>query len=344
MHGDDGHLTLLEVVPTENPSYVALDPMLTHLYCTNQNDLVDGVPAGRLSAFAVNPADGTLTFLNSRPTHGTHPAHLSVHPSGAYLLASNYGGGDYPVYRLLADGSIGPETDDVHASGSGPDRDRQEGPHAHQVLTDPASRHVFGVDLGADRIMIWNLDLVTGKLSASGLSAVALAAGSGPRHMVFHPSQRFAYVLSELSGSITTFRYDPLKGTLLPQQTVSTLRAGFRGSKSTAEIRVHPSGRFLYSTNRGDDSIAMFAIDEGSGALTSLGWESTQGEWPRGMNLDPSGRFLYVANQNSDTIVVFRVDPSTGRLTPTGDTVRTPTPVDIEFGGSLVRAAIPGKQ
>jgi 6-phosphogluconolactonase len=335
MRQSDGHLTLVQVVPTDNPSYLALDPTLTRLYCTNQNDRVDGVPAGRVSAYAASGADGTLTFLNTRPTHGTHPAHLSVHPSGAYLFASNYGGGDYPVYRILADGSIGPQTDDVHWSGTGPDPDRQEGPHAHQVLTDPDSRHVFGVDLGTDTILIWSLDPATGKLTANAPSVAAVAPGSGPRHMVFHPSRRFAYVLNELSGSITTLQYDPTRGALLPRQTVSTLPAGFTGSKSTAEIRIHPSGRFLYSTNRGHNSVAMFAIDETTGALEPLGWEPTQGEWPRGMNLDPSGMFLYVANQNSDTIVVFHVDPSTGKVVPTGETVHTPTPVDIEFGGLL---------
>jgi 6-phosphogluconolactonase len=335
MRASDGHLTLVQVVPTDNPSYLALDPSLTRLYCTNQNDVVDGAPAGRVSAYAVDAAAGTLSFLDTRPTHGTHPAHLSVHPSGAYLLASNYGGGDYPVYRLLPDGSIGPETDDVHASGTGPDPDRQEGPHAHQILTDPDSRHVFGVDLGTDEIRIWRLDLATGKLIANEPPVTSVAAGSGPRHMAFHPNRRFAYVLNELSGSITAFGYDPSRGALLRQQTVSTLPASFTGSRSTAELRIHPSGRFLYSTNRGHDSIAMFAIDEQTGALAPLGWQPTQGEWPRGMNIDPSGAFLYVANQNSDTIVVFRVDASTGKLAPTGETVHTPTPVDIEFGRGL---------
>jgi 6-phosphogluconolactonase len=334
MRARDGHLTLVQVAATDNPSYLALDPTRTHLYCTNQNERVDGIPAGRVSAFAVSAADGTLAFLNTQTTHGTHPAYLTVHPSGAYVLAANYGEGDYPVYRVLPDGSLGPDTDDVHGSGAGRDPDRQEGPHAHQILTDPDARHVFGVDLGADQILVWNLDLVTGKLTANAPHVAVVAAGSGPRHMVFHPNRRFAYVLSELSGSITIFSYEPSRGALLPKQTVSTLPSSFAGSKSTAEIRIHPSGRFLYSTNRGHNSIAMFAIDEETGALDSLGWEPTQGEWPRGMNLDPSGTFLYVANQNSDTIVVFRVDSSTGKLAPTGETIHTPTPVDIEFGGS----------
>jgi 6-phosphogluconolactonase len=338
MRASDGHLTLVRVTETDNPSYLALDPTLTHLYCTNQNDLVDGVPGGRVSAYAVSGTDGTLAFLNTQPTHGTHPAHLSVHRSGAYLLASNYGGGDYPVYRILADGSIGPETDDAHGNGAGRDPDRQEAPHAHQILTDPESRRVFGVDLGADEILIWNLDLATGKLTSNAPAVAAVAGGSGPRHMVFHPTRRFAYVVNELAGSITTFLYNPLSGALLPQGTVSTLPTRFTGAKSAAEIRIHPSGRFLYSTNRGHNSVAMFAIDEKTGALDPLGWEPTRGEWPRGMNLDPSGKFLYVANQNSDTIVVFRVDPLTGKLVPTGETIHTPTPVDIEFGGMVPAA------
>jgi 6-phosphogluconolactonase len=332
MRPSDGHLSLAQIVQADNPSFLALDSSLTHLYCTNQNELEAGAPAGRVSAFAMDRSSGALTFLDTRPTGGTHPAHVSVHPSGKYLLSSNYGEGDYLVYRLLPDGSIGPRTDDVHASGQGPDVERQEGPHAHQMLTDPDGRWVFGVDLGADEVLVWSLG-GDGKLAAS--STISLPPGSGPRHMAFHPGRRFAYVLNELAGSIATFRYDPDRGTLTPGASVSTLPAGFAGSKSTAEIRIHPGGRFLYATNRGHESIAMFVIDEATGALRLLGWEPTRGAWPRGMNIDPSGAFLYVANQNSDTIVVFRIDASTGRLTPTGEIVHTPTPVDIEFGATL---------
>jgi 6-phosphogluconolactonase len=334
MRAADGHLTPVGIVPTENPSFLALDRSMTHLYCTNENEAPSGAPAGRVTSFAVNASSGTLTLLNTRPTNGNAPAHLSMHPSGRYLMASNYNEGNYPIYDILPDGSIGPQTDNVHGSGTGPNADRQEGPHAHQIVTDLEGRHVFGVDLGADKIFRWDLDLASGKLTANG-PALVVPPGSGPRHIAFHPSGRFAYVISELAATISTLRYDASGGSLLLGQSISTLPPGYAGPKSGAEIRIHPGGRFLYATNRGHDTVAIFAIDQDTGALTSIGWEPTQGESPRGMNIDPSGTFLYAANQNSDTIVIFRIDASSGKLAPTGEIVHTPTPVDIEFGARL---------
>jgi len=335
MDADDGGLTPVQVVTTDNPSFLALDPSLTHLYSTNENGATsNNVPLGRVSAYAIDQANGNLTFINTRPTNGTFPAHLSVHPSGRYLLASNYGKGDFPIYQILADGSIGPMTDAFQdtGNGAGPNPDRQEGPHAHQILTDLDARHVFGVDLGADKVMAWNLDVVTGKLSPNTVPSAPVASGSGCRHMAFHESRRFAYVLDELVSSITAFRYDPARGAFIWLQTIPTLPADFAGFNTTAEIRIHPNGRFLYNTNRGHNSVAMFSIDSDTGQLSVIGWESTRGDWPRGMNIDPSGTFLYAANQNSDTIVVFRISPSNGRLRFTGEVVHTPTPVDVEFG------------
>ncbi len=335
MNGDDGGLTPIEVVTTDNPSFLALDPSLTHLYSTNENG-ADGhnVPLGRVSAYAIDKRSGTLSLLNTALTNGTFPAHLSVHPSGKYLLGSNYGTGNFPIYRILADGSIGARTDDFHdaGNGTGPNPDRQEGPHAHQILTDLDARHVFGVDLGADKVMAWNLDLDTGRLSPNTVPSAPVASGSGCRHMAFHQSREFAYVLDELVSSITAFHYDPTRGAFIWLQTISTLPAGFTGFNTTAEIRIHPNGHFLYNTNRGHNSVAMFRIDPDTGRLNVIGWESTRGDWPRGMNIDPSGTFLYAANQNSDTIVIFRLDRSNGTLHATGEVVHTPTPVDVEFG------------
>jgi len=329
MRPSDGHLELLQIVPTKNPSYVALDPSMTHLYCVNQYEILDESPSGRVSAFAID-AGGRLAFLNTRPTHGAHPAHVSVHPSGRYLLVSNYGG-EYQAYALLAgDGAIGPASGRVSATGHGPNAERQEAAHPHQTITDPDGRFVFGVDLGADRIFVWRFDPAIGALTPHG--EVAVLPGSGPRHMVFHPSRRFAYVLNELAASITAMSYDAERGVLEPRETISTLPPGFAGTKSASELRMHPSGRFLYGTNRGHDSVATFAIDASTGALSSIGWVPTQGETPRGMNVDPTGTFLYAANQNSDTIVIFRIDVASGKLTPTGEIVRTPNPVDIAFG------------
>ena len=324
---DDGGLTPLQIVPASNPSFVALDPTLTHLYSVNED------AAGRVSAYAINPATGALTFLNTATANGQFTTHIKVHPSGQYFYAANYGTGNFPVYRILANGSIGPMTDEFQSvgNGTGPRPDRQEGPHAHQILTDVDGGHVFGVDLGADKVNALNLNLGTGLFSANTVPFAPVASGSGPRHMAFHPDRQRAYVLDELASTITVFNYDPVRGALVWKQTISTLPDSFTGANTTAEIRIHPSGQFLYNTNRGHNSVTMYAVDALTGELDVIGWESTRGEWPRGMNIDPSGTFLYAANQNTDTIAVFRIQPSNGKL-KLSTLVNTPTPVDVEFG------------
>lgn len=325
----DGNLIPIQVVTTDNPSFLALDPTLTHLYSTNEN------VGGRFSAYAIDQAVGELAFINTQPSEGDFPAHLNVHPSGRYLLGTNYGTGNYPIYRIGADGSIGALTDNFQGegNGTGPNPDRQEGPHAHQILTEPDVGHVFGVDLGADKLNVWTLDLSTGVLVPNVVPFAPIASGSGPRHMAFHQNRRFVYVLDELASSITAFTYEPVRGAMIWLQTISTLPADFSGTNTTAEIRIHPNGHFLYNTNRGHNSVTMYEIDEDTGKLKVIGWQSTRGEWPRGMNIDPSGTFLYAANQNTDTIVVFDINRANGRLKPTGTVVHTPTPVDVEFGG-----------
>lgn len=328
LHPSDGDLTLVQVVKASNPSYLALDPSLTRLYSVNENT------AGSVSAYSINPANGHLIFLNSALANGQFTTHISVHPSGRYVMAANYGTGNVPVFRLNADGSIGPKTADFQGvgNGTGANPARQEGPHAHQVITDLQARHLFCVDLGADKVNVLNLDLGTGAASANVVPFVNSASGSGPRHMAFHPDGVHAYVLNELASSINVFTYDPVRGALVWMQTISTLPRDFIGTNTTAEIRVHPSGRFLYNTNRGHNSVAMFEI-EGDGTLESLGWESTFGQWPRGMNIEPSGTFLYAANQNTDSITVFRIGHN-GRLQRSA-IVNTPTPVDVEFGSPV---------
>jgi len=323
----DGGLTPLQIVPASNPSFVALDPNQTHLYSVNEDD------PGRVSAYAINSANGGLTFLNSALANGQFTTHINVHPSGQYFYAANYGTGNFPVFRILANGSIGPRTDTFQSvgNGTGPNPARQEGPHAHQILTDVGGGHVFGVDLGADKVNALNLDLLTGLFSPNTVPFVPVASGSGPRHMVFHPDRKHAYVLDELTSSITVFDYDPVRGACIWKQTLSTLPDNFTGTNTTAEIRVHPTGQFVYNTNRGHNSVTMYSVDTATGELDVIGWESTRGEWPRGMNIDPSGTFLYAANQNTDTIAVFRVQPSNGKL-KFSTIVNTPTPVDVEFG------------
>jgi 6-phosphogluconolactonase len=328
MHPNDGDLTPVQIEIASNPSFLALDASMTHLYSVNEET------AGRVSAYAIDQANGKLTFLNTASADGKDTTHLSVHPSGNYLLAANYTSGDFPVLRIQANGTIGALTDKFQSvgNGTGPNAARQEGPHAHQILTDLDGNHIFGVDLGADEVNVLNLNPGTGVLSPNTVPFAPVASGSGPRHMAFHPNRRRAYVLDELVSSITVFNYDPVRGAFIWLQTISTLPRSFTGTNTTAEIRIHPSGQFLYNTNRGHNTITMFEIDQHTGRLKVIGWQSTLGEWPRGMNIDPSGTFLYAANQNTDTIAVFRINRSKGTLKPTGAVVHTPTPVDVEFG------------
>ena len=285
LNPSDGGLTPLQIVPASNPSFLALSPSLGHLYSVNE-DLI-----GHVSAYAINPATGALTFLNDALANGQFTTHISVHPSGQYVYAANYGTGNFPVYRIAADGSIGALTDLFQSvgNGTGPNPARQEGPHAHQILADLDAAHVFGVDLGADKVNVLNLDLGTGLFSDNTVPFAPVASGSGPRHMAFHPDRRRAYVLDELVSNITVFDYDAVRGALVWKQTISTLPGKFTGANTTAEIRIHPSGQYLYNTNRGHNSVAMYAIDANTGELDVIGWESTLGEWPRGMNIDPSG-------------------------------------------------------
>jgi 6-phosphogluconolactonase len=328
MNPSDGGLTLLQVAEIANPSYLALDPTLHHLYSVNE------MTAGAVSAYVINQANGMLTPLNTLvPTNGQDTTHLSVQPSGQYLFAAGYTSGNFQVFRILGDGSIGTMTDNFQSvgNGTGSNPARQEGPHAHQIITDLDGNHVFGVDLGADKVNVWNLDSGTGKLIANTVPFAPVASGSGSRHMAFHPDRPHAYVLSELASSVTVFNYDPVRAAFIWQQTISALPADFNGTNTAAEIRVHPSGRFLYTTNRGHNSIAMFEIESETGQLEVIGWESTRGQWPRGMNIDPSGTFLYAANQNTDNIAVFRIQLVNGKLR-FSTLVNTPTPVDVEFG------------
>ena len=311
MSPSDGGLTLVQVVEIPNPSYLALDPPLRHLYSVNE------MTDGGVSAYVINQANGKLTPLNTLvPTNGQDTTHLSVQPSGQYLFAASYTSGNFQVFRILGDGSIGAMTDNFQSvgNGTGPNPARQEGPHAHQIVTDLDGNHVFGVDLGADKVNVWNLDAGIGDLMANTVPFAPIASGSGPRHMAFHPDRQHAYVLSELASSVTVFDYDPVRAAFIWKQTISTLPPDFTGTNTTAEIRIHPSGRFLYNTNRGHNSVTMFEIEPDSGELEVIGWESTRGEWPRGMNIDPSGNFLYAANQNTDNIAVFRIQPANGRL------------------------------
>src|SRR5262245_60794331 len=327
MNPRDGSLNPIQIVEASNPSYLALSPSLSHLYSVNEDD------PGHVSAYSLNSANGSLTFINSQPANGSFTTHVSVHPTGLYVMAANYGSGNFPVFPVVAGGGLAPMSDLFQSvgNGTGPNPARQEGPHAHQILTDLDANHVFGVDLGADKVNALDLDLATGTFSPNEVPFANVASGSGPRHMAFHPDRKHAYVLDELVSSITVFNYDPQRGAFIRVQPLPPPPKALTRTNTTAEIRIHSSGRFLYNTNRGHNSVTMYEVDQGTGMLDVIGWESTRGEWPRGMNIDPSGTFLYAANQNTDSIAVFRIQPSNGRL-KFSTLVTTPTPVDVEFG------------
>lgn len=314
-----------------NPSFLALDPRRRYLYAVNEADETDGQPGGAVSAFAIDPATGDLTFLNHRTSHGTGPCHLTVDATGSYVLVANHGSGSAAVYPIQADGSLGAASDVVQHSGSGIDPERQRGPHAHSVTFDRSNRFVFVCDKGIDKVMVYRLDHGTGKLIPNDPPFASVRPGSAPRHLALHPSRPYVYEINESGSTVTGFVLDEESGALREIETVSTLPADYTGRNFTADIRVHPNGKFLYGSNRGHNSVAIFAIAPDSGRLSPLGHASTRGDIPRNVNLDPSGRLLLAANQDSDTIVAFAVDAENGTLTPTGAVTRVPTPVCIQF-------------
>jgi len=319
------------VTETVSPSFLALHPEGSVLYAVNEAVEVSGELTGTVSAFAIDPNDRGLTFLNRQSTHGNGPCHLTVDATGAYLLVTNHGSGSVAVYPILSDGSIGAASDVVQHVGSSVHPRAQLGPHAHSVNFDRANRFAFVCDKGIDKVVIYRLDHATGKLIPNSPPFASVRPGSAPRHLAVHPSRPYVFLINEISSTLTVFQLDEETGALDEIQTVSTLPEGYTDRNTTADLRVHPNGKFVYGSNRGHNSLAIFAIDDGTGHLTSLGHESTRGEVPRNVNFDPSGRLLLAANQNSDTVVAFAVDPDRGTLTPTGAVTNVPSPVCIHF-------------
>jgi 6-phosphogluconolactonase len=315
---------------TDNPSFLVRHPQRPLLFAANETP-VGRAPGPGISAFAVDPGTGALTAINRRPALGTSPCYVSVDPQGRYVLLANYGDGTLVVFPILPDGSLGEATDRVQHVGFGPDQRRQQGPHAHSVRFDPAGDFVLACDLGIDRVLVYRLDPERGTLRPHDPPSVATPPGGGPRHLSFHPSGRFAYVNNEITSALSVFAYDPARGVLQELQTISTLPAGADVHNSTAQVMVHPSGRFVYVSNRGHDSIALFAVDNASGTVTAIGHQPTLGKTPRNFNIVPAGDLLYAANQGSGTVVAFRVDPASGGLTPIGQVATAPAPVCIVF-------------
>jgi 6-phosphogluconolactonase len=318
---------------SQNPSFLAIHPTRDWLYAVNEIGSYEGKSSGSVSAFSINRETGALTPINRQPSVGGGPAHLVVDHGGRNVLVANYGGGSVAVLPISADGGLKPSTAFVQHTGSSVNPDRQREPHAHSVNVDASDRFAYVTDLGLDKVMIYRFDAATGTLTAGEPPFAATSPGAGPRHFAIHPQQKFAYVINELQNSVTAFARDAATGGLTMLQTISTLPPDVKAlpAYSTAEVLVHASGRFLYGSNRGQDSISVFTIDQGSGRLGFVETVPTGGSTPRGFGIDPSGAYLIAGNQRSDSVVVFRIDRSTGRLTATGSRIDVGAPVSVKF-------------
>jgi 6-phosphogluconolactonase len=326
-----GSLTPLGLAgETISPAFLAVHPNARILYAVNEVGEIDGKKGGAVNAFSLNSGTGKLTLLNREPSKGVAPCHLTADKIGKTILVANYGG-TAAAFPIQPDGRLSEASSVVEHKGSSTNPARQEGPHPHGIYLDPANRFAVVPDLGQDKVLVYRFDSAGGTLVANNPPSVSLKPGAGPRHFAFHPQANYAYVINELNSTITAFSYDPSKGILTEIQTISTLPADFKGESTTAEIVVHPTGKFLYGSNRGHDSIAVFRIDAGKGTLTPIQFQTTLGKTPRNFGIDLTGKFLLAANQDSNTLVVFRIDPQTGHLSPTGAPAKVPKPACVVF-------------
>ena len=327
------HEQLLEIV---NPSFLTIDRAQRFLYSVHAD-------LDEVSAYAIDKQNGRITALNRQSCGGKNPVHLSIDPSGRWIITANYSAGSVGVVPIEKDGTLGPRSDLVDLKGEpGPDRVRQASSHPHEAVFDPSGRFVAIPDLGLDRVFLFRLDAASGKLTANDPPFVATRKRAGPRHIAFHPKMPFAYVVNELDSTVAAYRFDAQGGSLQTIQILPSTPSSFTGELlSSAEIAVSPDGRFVYASNRCNNSIATFAVDQRAGTLTPVGWVPTHGNSPRFFGLDPAAKFLYAANadegfgppeeKNTDTIVQFTVNQATGTLTPTGHTIKTNSPCTIVF-------------
>lgn len=318
-----------------NPSFLAIHANGGGriLYAVNELEQYNGRPTGAVSAFAIEPATGALTRLNEQPSGGGAPCFVSVDGRGRFALVANYAGGSVALLPIQANGALGPAAQVVHHTGTGPNAERQEAPHAHCILPDPSNRYALAADLGADRVFVYRLDLGGGSTSLRHIEGgdLRMRPGAGPRHIAFHPALPLVFVANELDSTVATLRFDAERGSLSLLATRSTLPDGWTGTNYPADIHVAASGRTVYVSNRGHNSIAVFSVEASTGALTLDQVVSTEGDWPRNFSLHPSGQWLLVANQRSNSVVVFGLDRETGRLTPTRQRIAIPSPVCLKF-------------
>ena len=321
------------VAEITSPSFLAVSPNEKFLYAANEVPKFEGKNAGAVSAFAIDRATGKLASLNQKSSGGAGPCHLVVDATGKTVLVANYGGGSVQALPVKPDGSLDNGGTFIQHAGSSVDKGRQSSPHGHAIVTDPANRFALACDLGLDKVLIYKLDPANAGLAHNNPLFGSVPPGSGPRHIAFRPDGKFAYVINEMTCTVTAFAFDGKRGALEAIETVSslpkdeTVQRGF----STAEIEVHPSGNFVYGSNRGHDTLAVFAIDAKSGKLTLVEHVSTKGKTPRSFGIDPTGRWLLAANQSSDNVIAFAIDPKTGKLLPTGQELQVGAPVCVKF-------------
>jgi 6-phosphogluconolactonase len=330
MDPQTGALTRMNAFKSVNPSFLTIDRTRRFLYAVNEVGEYGGKPGGAVSAFAIDRHTFNLRLLNEQATNGADPCHLTIDRKGQTLLVANYTGGSLTSFPLHSDGTLGMATEVKQHEGSSI-KEQQKSPHAHCIILDAAERYALAADLGIDKVMIYRFDKATGKLTPGKQASAELQQGAGPRHLTLHPNGRYLYVINELDSTMTAFKYNAPTGTLTQIETVSTLPSDFSGVSYCADVHVSPSGRFLYGSNRGHNSIVVFEIDQRTGKLKQLEHVSTEGNWPRNFTIDPSGRFLLVANQRSDNVVTFSINSQTGHLKPTGQITEIPVPVCLKF-------------
>ena len=329
----DGVATSIGLVAaTENPSFITADPSGRFVYAVNELDTFDNEPTGAVSVFAIDHrASGRLKLLQQVSSLGGAPAHVSLDKSAHYLMVANYNGGNWAVFPIAHDGRLARHSAFVQDVGSSVDPERQAGPHAHSIQVTNDNRFVVTADLGLDKLLVYRFDANTGSLTPASPGYVAVEPGAGPRHVAFAPSGTFAYVVNEMASSVTVFAYKQRSGTLHGIQTVSALPMKFSGKNKAAELAVDARGRFLYVSNRGHDSIAVFSIDPDNGKLTPLEWVASGGRTPRAFVIDPTGNWLFAANQDSNNIELFRIDRSSGRLSPASRSLEVVSPVCVHI-------------
>jgi 6-phosphogluconolactonase len=328
-----GALTKLHAVKdVVQPSYLVVNKSRTYLYAVNELVEYEGKKSGSVSAFAIDQKSGNLSLINRQPSLGDAPCHISITDNEKFVLVANYLGGNVSVYPIETDGKLGVSVDLVQHTGFGANKERQEAAHAHSINLDNKNRFAIAADLGIDKVMIYQFDDKTGKLTPNSAQPFfQTQAGAGPRHFAFHQNGKFAFVINELTSSITSFAFDENRGMLSELQTISTLPKTFSGANTCADIHISPNGKFLYGTNRGHNSLAVFKIDEKTGKLKFVQHQSTGGKTPRNFTISPNGKFLLAANQNSDSINVFKVNEKSGKLTATANSATVSMPVCLKF-------------